>query len=373
MKGLLALAGMVAATALAFVAPPWVLAALALASLLLLRKGRGAFLLFGLVALAVNAAILGWLAPSLSEGAFLLSAEGARLGLEGGLRLVAAMGANLAILSWVPPALVLEELRLPDRANALLAAVLIAARDVGRDFERLRRARELRGDWPRGRLRRAREAARLLPALMVAGERRARVRRDALRSGGHDVGAWFVRVVAVAALAAAGRLAFLALPNVALTYVVVFLGGLLYGAWAGMAGGALGMLVTDLLLTGVYPLGLVNAPAMALLALLGAAMRGVDFLGGSRAERATGLVLAACAGIVCTLVFSVAADSLTWLLVYSGEPAAWAPLVLAGLAFNLLPALANAVLFSASVAPVLRAHRALAVAEAPAVLAPAGG
>jgi hypothetical protein len=357
MRGLLALAGMLAATALAFLAPPWVLAALALAFLALMRRGRAGFLLFGALTLLVNVALLAWLVPGPGVPGF--SQEGALLGWEGGLRLVAAMGGNLAILSWVAPARILEDLRLPARATALLAALLIASHDVGRDFDRLRLARRLRGDWPKGRLARAREAARILPALLVAGERRARVRRDALRLAGQDVGPWFVKVVAIAALAAAGRLAFLAFPNVALTYAVVFLGGLVYGAGAGMAGGALAMLLTDFMLTGLFPPGFVNVPAMALLALLGAGMRRFDFVGGSRVERATGLALAASLGVACTLLFSVAADSLTWLLLYADAPAAWAPLVLAGLAFNVVPAFVNGVLFAASIPPTVKAYRAM--------------
>src|SRR5581483_6830189 len=255
-----------AATLLALAAPWPAAAAVALAALLVVRE-RKAFLLLAGSTIAINAAVL-WLAGG-----------GLEQGAVGGLRMAAAMGASLAALSRVGAARLAEGLRLPPRATAWVAAVLLAAHDVRTDFERLRLARTLEGAWPRGRLARAREAARLLPALTVAAHRRAAIRRDALRLAGHDTPARFVPIVTVAALATAGRLALLALPNVKLTYVVVFLGGLLWGPLVGATGGALAMLMTDLMLSGLYPPGLVNVPAMALLGLAGGALRRVDWSG----------------------------------------------------------------------------------------------
>src|SRR5688572_14878303 len=84
-----------------------------------------------------------------------------------------------------------------------------------------------------GRVAPARAAVSMLPALLVAGLRRAQVRRDALRLAGHATGSAFTPIIAVAALAAAGRLAFAAVPNVAPTYVIVFLGGILFGPLVG--------------------------------------------------------------------------------------------------------------------------------------------
>ena len=343
--GLLAAATL--ATLLALLAPWPVVPVLAVGGLALAASGRGTLLAFAAVALPLNA-LVGWVALGSPW-----------LGLLGGARLVAALAVNVALVTRVGLPALLAGLRLPPRVATPVAAVLLAARDVGRDFARLRDARRLDGDWPRGRLAAARDAARLLPALFVASERRSRERRDALRLAGRDAPAWFVPVVAVAALAAAGRLAFLALPNVALTFVVAFLGGMLYGAARGAAGAALGMLVTDLLLTGLYPLGFVNVPAMALVALAGAALRRVDFDGASPADRVAGRAFAFAAGFAGTLLFSVASDTGTWLFVAPGSPSAWVALVLAGLAFNALPALANGVLFAAAVSPVARAFRAL--------------
>ena len=347
------LALMAALTAAALVAPPLVALALLAGAIVALRHGRGAFVAFAAVSISINAAILE------------LAGAGWLVGATGGARLSATVGVNLAILSWLRPARLLDALRLPPRPTALLAAVLLGAHDVARDFERLRTARIIEGAWPRGRIARVRAAAALLPALLLAADRRGRIRRDALQLIGHRVGAWFVPLVAIASLAAAGRMAFLALPNVALTYVVVFLGGLLYGPWIAMLAGALGMALTDFLLSGLYPAGFVNVPAMALLGLMGGMLRRFDFVGGSRADRAAGVLFAAFFGLAGTLVFSLATDAATWLLLYRQEPAALAPLLLAGLAFNVIPALVNALLFALSVQPTARAFAA-ARARAPA-------
>jgi hypothetical protein len=333
----LLVAAMLAGTALALLAPLPVLAALVAAGIALMRGRRG-FLLFLAISLPINVAILAYVDR---DGGWLR-------GLEGGLRLGAALAVNLAILTRVGAARIVDGLRLPPRTTALLAAVLLAAHDIGRDFARLKDARRLEGAWPLGRLARAREAARLVPALVVAAHRRAGIRREALQLAGLRFPAWFVPLVAVAALAAAGRMAFLALPNVALTYVVAFLGGVLFGALVGAGGAALGMLLTDLALTGLYPGGLVNVPAMALLGLLGGALRRVEL------DPATSAAI----GIVATFLFSAAADSVTWLVLYADVPEAWAPMVMLGLAFNVIPALVNGALFAASVAPTVRAFRA---------------
>ena len=345
---------MLAGTAFAFLAP-WPALALATAAGAVAMRGRGPFLAFVAVALPLNVLILGLVAPP----------DGWMTGLVGGLRLSAALAVNLALLSRFGAERLLDGLRLPPRATALLAAVLLAAHDLGRDFARLRDARRLEGAWPAGRLARAREAARLLPALVVAAHRRATLRREALQLAGHPTPPWFVPLVAVAALCAAGRLALLALPNVALSYVVAFLGGVLFGPRVAAAGAFLGMALTDFLLTGLYPAGFVNAPAMALLALVGGAMRRIE----------PDPALSAVFGILATFLFSAASDALTWLLLYANEPAALAPLVLMGLAFNVLPALVNGALFAASVGPTVRAFRAWTEAgraRAPPAPAPLG-
>jgi hypothetical protein len=340
---------MAAGTALSFVLPWPYLVAATLAGALVMRE-RKAFLLFVAISIPINVAIM----------AYVDHGTGWLLGLEGGLRLASALGVNLAILTRLGSERMIEGLRLPPRATALLAAILLAARDVGRDFMRLRDARRLEGAWPRGRLARTREASRLLPPLMLAAHRRAQTRREALQMAGIAFPMWFVPLVAIAALASAGRMAFLALPNVALTYVIAFLGGLLFGPLVGAAGAFLGMAVTDLLLTGLYPGGFVNAPAMALLGLLGGGLRRFEI----------DPALAAAIGIVGTFLFSLAADVLTWFLLYRREPDALAPILVAGLVFNVIPALVNGALFATSVTPTVRAFRAWQRSRAPAATAP---
>lgn len=120
------------------------------------------------------------------------------------------------------------------------------------------------------------------------------------------------------------------------------------------------MFTTDLMLTGLYPAGFVNAPAMAMLGLLGGSLRRV------RIDAA----LAAAIGIIATFLFSAVSDTFTWLILYAAHPAAWAPMVLAGLVFNVLPALVNGALFAAGVTPTVRAFRAWQQARAPAPKAP---
>lgn len=338
MIGWLALVAMAGATAAALVAP-WPVAAAALALGVAVMSRRRSFLLFLAVALPLNVAIAHVALPP----------DGWLRGLVAGIRLGAALAMNLALLSrWGAERLV-EDLRLPPRATALLAAIVLAAHDLGADLARLRDARRLEGSWPKGRLARAREAARLIPALVVAAHRRALVRRDALQLAGHATPDWFVPFVAVAALCAAGRMALLALPNVALTYVVAFLGGVLFGPRVAAAGAFVGMAITDLMLTGLYPPGFVNAPAMALVALAGAMVP---------RRAAIDPALAGAIGIVATFAFSVVADAFTWLLLYADAPEALPPMVLAGLVFNVIPALVNGALFAASAGPTVRAFRA---------------
>lgn len=331
------LAAMAIATAAALLAP-WPLAVALLALGLGVMRERRAFLLFLAISIPINVAIL----------AFAVRPDGWKLGLEGGARLAAALAVNLAALSHLGAPRILEGLRLPARATALLAAIVLAAHDVGRDFARLRDARRLEGAWPASRLARAQEAARLVPALVVAAHVRATTRREALQLAGHTTARWFVPFVAIAALAAAGRMAFLALPNIALTYLVAFLGGLLFGPWIAAAAAFTGMALTDMLLTGLYPGGYVNAPAMALLGIIGGSLRRVSL----------DPALSAAIGIVGTFLFSVAADTITWLLLYRGETAALWPIVLAGLVFNSIPAIVNGALFAAAVAPTRRAFEA---------------
>ncbi len=350
----LLVAFLAAASTALVVAPAWVPAIALVLSVAALRRGRRAFLAFVAIATGINVLLMAIAVPGPDPhhlGPVPWGLSGALLGLAGGVRLSAVTGLNLAVLSWLPAERILESLRLPPRTTGTLGAVLLTAHDLGRDFERLVLARRLDGEWPDGALRRARAAAALLPPLVVSSLRRAEARRDALRLAGHDTGPRFVPVVAVTALAVAGRLAFLALPNVALTYVVVFLGGALFGTRTGAWAGALAMALSDLLITGLAFESFANVPAMAL----------VGAMGGVLGRRGTpGRVEAAVAGIVATALFSVSADLATWALAPEFRAgSALGARVLAGLAFNVVPAAINAVLFAAAVGPVASAVRAL--------------
>ncbi len=351
-----ALVALLAAASLgAFALPPVAVAVLLLAGIAGMTRRVGflaAALVGGLLNVATYAAILH--GPGLGRGPLTLSSRGAWIGLLATLRLSAALAVNLAALSRVPPEQVLDGLRLPAGATAFLAAVLATAHGLGRDFARLRDAARLDGRWPRGRLARVRAAARLLPPLMVLAVRHGTERRDALRLAGHDTAPRFAALVAVTALACAARMAGLAVPNDPGTYAVVFLGGLLFGAGTGALAGLLAMALTNLLISGLAPAAFANAPAMALLGVLGGL---VGRLRVAREGRGAAAVLAAACGAAGALLFSVASDALTWWLVPETRGAADAlpAYVAIGLAFNLVPAVAAAIVFALAVGPVARA------------------
>jgi uncharacterized membrane protein len=195
----------------------------------------------------------------------------------------------------------------------------------------------------------------------VLALKRALVRRDALRLAGQRTPPHFAPLVAITALAVASRMAFLALPNLKPTFAIVFLGGVLFGPGLGALAGLLAMALTDLLLTGLSVAPFANAPAMALVGLLGGLLRGW-----SKGDAWGVRVAAAVCGILGTVAFSVAADVLTWLVVAElrDTPGALQGLVVQGLAFNVVPAIANALLFAAAVGPVARAVRAAGLVDA---------
>lgn len=360
------LALLAAAALLLHPATPWQAAVVLLAAAVVgARHGRRSLMAGAAVGVVVYGILLAVAvpgAPALAVGPLRLGADGAWRGVRAALRLGALVAVNVAVLTWLKPAPLLEALRLPRRATALLAAVLLAMEDVVRDFGRLRDQQRLGGAWPRGQVARARSAALLLAPLMVLAHERGRVRAEALGSAGLRTGPRFAPLVAVTAVAAAGRLAFIALPNVALTYVAVFLGGMLYGVRVGAASGFLAMALTNLVLSGLHPAAWVNAPAMALVGVMGAAFGRLP----SGDGRAAVAAWAAAAGMLGTFLFSVASDAATWLVAPEtrGDPAVLRAYLLAGLAFNALPALVNGVLFSAAVGPVARAFAARGITRA---------
>lgn len=367
-----------AATFAAFALPAPVTLALLAIGVAVMRRRR-AFLALAAVGALVNGALLALLlaGPGLEVAGIGFSQRGAVLGLTASLRLAAALAVNLALLSRVPAPRLLDALRLPPGPTAFLAAVFAVVHAVGRDAADLVAAARLDGDWPTGRLRQAAATARLLPNLLVLALRHGDRRRDALRLAGHETGPRFAAVVAITALAAAGRMATLAVPNDPVAYAVVFLGGLLFGARVGALAGCAAMAVTDLLLSGVLPAAFANVPAMAAVGALGGLVGRFGLVaplppggddaghdaGRARAGAAAAAAVAAACGVLAVLLFSVLADVGTWLLVpeYRGDPEALAALVAAGLAFNLLPAAAAAVLFALAIGPVARAAAAAGI------------
>ncbi len=344
-----------AATAAALWAPPSFVAALAFVAWAAMRRGHAGMLVFAATTLAINAALLAWLHPAGIQ-------TGIEAGLVGGLRLVALLAVNLAAIQWVPPAQLLADLGLPRRAEAFLAAILIASHDIGRDARSIIEAHAARGAWPEKRLAKARVAAGLLPHLMVAAHARAKRRAEALRLAGVDVGSRFAPIVAITALAAAGRLALVALPNISLTFVIVFAGGVALGGRVGFWAGFWAMLLTDLMLSGLFLPALVNVPTMALVGAVGGMFHNIRW-----DDRWEARATAGATGILVTLAWSVATDALSWVII--SEYRESLPLlqvrILAGLVFNAIPALVNGALFAAAVGPVGRAFSALRLRPTP--------
>jgi hypothetical protein len=344
---------------------PWPAAVLVgAAGIALRRRGRVAIVAFAALACAINAALFGiqwaWWAP----GFLALRLDYARLGIVAALQLSAVVAINLGVLDRRPAAAILDGLRLPMRWTAFLGALTLAAHGVGQDLRAHLLARRLEGR--RGRVARLRAVAAAIPWLVVAGLRRAHTRAEALRLAGHETGARFAPVLAIAALAAASRMALAPLANVKPTYAVVFLGGLLFGSRVGAAAGAIAMLATDLLLSGLMLSPLVNVPAMALLGGLGGALRRLDWTGRA-APLLSGLV-----GFYATMLFSVASDALTWLVL----PTLW-PIpgslglrILLGLQFNVIPAIANGLIFAVAAPAAVRAWEAVAALREAAPAAP---
>lgn len=354
------LAGLLACTTMAFAAPlPWAAALLFLGATAATTKSRKALMLLGASSLIVNLLLFGLFGagPTTTLG---LHPQGLAMGAAAALRLTAVAAVSLGGLTLVPIEPLLDGLRLPRRATATLAALALCARDVARDAQRMSDAARLEGSWPRRGLARVRAGASLLPPLLVVSVRRAETRREALRLAGMDLAPGWTPLVAVSALAIAGRFALLAVPNVAFTYVLVFLGGVLFGPRLGALAGLLSMAASDLAISGLQPVPFVNAPAMALLGLMGGALRHLDWSSTRRSQAWANGMLAAALGVVATLLFSVASDALSWALVpdYRSQPGALGILVAAGLVFNVVPAAINGVLFAVATPAAVRAWRA---------------
>lgn len=161
-------------------------------------------------------------------------------------------------------------------------------------------------------------------------------------------------------------------PNVAPNYFLAFVAGVAYGARAGLFVGFVSMAVTDVLLTALNPVLVVNASAMAAIGLAGALLgRFVDFGQRTDRPRAEAVALAALVGVASVLAFSVLADAASWALFYRNGGAGFLALAAAGLAFNAIPAAVNGLVTAAALSPVLVALRKAGLIARRAALAPA--
>lgn len=161
-------------------------------------------------------------------------------------------------------------------------------------------------------------------------------------------------IAAFAALAIVGRVAFLWAPNYALTHFVVFSAGILLGPLAGIAVALIAMTTTNIVLSGFHPILLANGPAMAMIGLLGGLLRPV-FLARLETllDRAFQIALLGTVGLFATLLFSVLSDLMGFVIQFLVTPEgatvgtqALVPMLLAGLIFNLGPAVMNLLLFA---------------------------
>ena len=362
-----AAAAMVGGTLLAILAPWPVVAGLAGLGFALRRRGHLGLLLFAVGSFLVDAFLFGLLDPGPGWrigilaagdlGTLHLGEQGILTGLRASLRLIAIAAVNLAAMDRIGAERLLDGLGLPPAATALLGAVALAAVHVGRDARGLVLAARLDGRWPKGILARVRATATLFGPLLVSALRRAETRRDALRLAGMDVPPSWAPIVAMSAIAIAGRLAFLALPNVAFTYLMTFLAGVLFGPFVGAATGIIAMGFTDLVLTGLSPAPIGNVPGMAVLGACGGWARRLGW--GVAAPTWVDRSLAAFIGVAATMAFSVVSDVVTWLILPEARatPGALPALVALGLVFNTVPAIFNALLFAAAVPSAARAWR----------------
>jgi hypothetical protein len=344
---------------LAFYAPQliliWIIGAIAFDARFGMGQLHKTFLAFLVITVLLNGILLAWVSPGVGAtidlGALSLGWDGAVRGIVGGLRISAIIGVNLAWLEETNVAAVLDGLQLPHGATVFLAAIFIAVQDIGRDFRDLVEGRQMAGEWPRGKLARLTATAGLITPLLVASVGRARVRRDALQVARITVSKNFVPIVALTAVAVAGRMALVAVPNISLVHVVVFVGGLVFGTRIAMLAAMFAMIISNLLLSGFVPTSFVNVPAMMVVGLIGGTLRQVKF------NDRPGRVLAFIVGLVATLAFSIVADVSEWLLVpeFRGDVAYLQVRILAGLAFNVIPAFVHGALFALVAGPVQRA------------------
>lgn len=346
-----------------------------LVTVLLSRAARNGLLAFALSTIPLTGFVYAAFGPhptTVDLGPLGLSGHDFETGLTTGARLAGlfalfAVGAHfLPAQSLLPYAT--RGGTLGYAAGTLLRLVPLLRADVGR----LRETQAARGHRFGTGILSARAWRPLLVPLFVSTLRRAREQGYALHlagigraraDGGWRAHHWAI-VVALAALAIAGRLALISVPGVTLSYFVLFIAGVAYGPLVGLLVGLVERVGSDLMISQLNPVLLPMAPIDALLGLLaGLAGRAVNFGQREREPYAYAALLAGTVGWLMVVVFSVAADTTTWLfyrlLPGSGgaAEAVWGVYVLRGLVFNVPAMVFNALLFATTAYPVLRALR----------------
>lgn len=173
-------------------------------------------------------------------------------------------------------------------------------------------------------------------------------------------------VVALAGLAVVGRLSLIAIPNVSLSYLVVFVSGVAYGVRTGAAVGVLSRVTADLIISGLNPVFIPLAAVEGLLgALAGLVHRTVNVgqLGPTKGLFPRAFLLAA--AILYTVAFSVLADTADWLFLNLFLPnapetargALLGTVLVRGIAFTVPAVLVNAAIFPSVIPPLLDAVR----------------
>jgi len=303
-----------------------------------------------------------------------VSGDDFTIGLLVGVRMAALFAAFALGARWVPARDLLPFVARRGLPAYVAGAILRTLPTVRADAERLRETQTARGHrfvaGPWG----ARTWIPFVVPLFVSVLRRAREQSIALelagilpqRNGAVSRAHRWAVVAALAALAVAGRLALVAWPGVSLSYFVLFIAGVAYGPIVGLLVGLLERVSTDVLLSGLNPVFLTMAPVEAMLGLLaGLAGRLVNWGQRGREPIAFASVLAAWAGAMMTILFSVAADTINWLAVRTLLPRldpeaaqmGWVALVARGLVFNVPSLVFNAALFAAAAYPTLLALR----------------
>lgn len=240
------------------------------------------------------------------------------------------------------------------------------------DAHTLREAQAVRGHKFRSGLGAVRSWLPLIVPLFVRTMRRSREQAYALHtagltpsSRGHLAFAWST-IAALAALAVAGRLALVAVPNVSLSYFVLFIAGVAYGPRVGFMVGILSRTAADLVLSGPTLLAVPWVLGEGIIGF-GCGISGMAINFGQRGPHAMryAAALAATAGWMMTAAYSVTLDTTIWLFIrylgagFGGLDYAlpWTTVIVAGLLFNVGAMVFNAILFGVAAYPVLSALR----------------